>query len=52
MHDAPFTLRPTEVYLSKLVQQNYKAASEEKNTDPDQRHGVPEVALKERSNKQ
>lgn len=45
MQDALFTLKLTEMYLSKLVQQNCGAASEEKNTNPDQRHGVPEVAL-------
>jgi len=45
MRDAPFPVRLTEMYLPKLVQQNCEAASEEKNTDPHQSHGVPEVAL-------
>lgn len=43
--NAPFTLSLAGMYLPKLVQQNCEAASETKNIDPDQRHGVPQVAV-------
>lgn len=44
MENAPFTLSLAGIYLPKLSQQNYEAASEIKNIDPDQRHGVSEAA--------
>lgn len=43
--NAPFTLRLAGIYLPELVQENYEAESEIKNIDPDQRHGVPDVAV-------